>query len=524
MDEQIEQQNEAWALRRRMTRGTVGTAIQRCVELLTGLLMVPFTLHWLGQAAYGYWALVYAVANYLNLSDLGFTAALNHHFVTALTKSPREERQSLFSSAFVYLFAVAAVVFLVGLSLEPLIIHQFPGASEFGDSARWAWRGTMLVLALGFLTNYGRSLFFATHRVAWLSLLNTSFVVLYALAVVSVLLPGWGLTGMAAASAGVAVLRLLVTFGFGIKGVPDFAIRLSHVRREVVKRLWTFGLRVFAARVAEVIYVNFDRILLGRVLGVAAVTPYDVGAKASGSAANVPMIMLPVIEPEAARFQANGEMDRLALLIRRSSRYTALLGFALVGALVALAPEAIRLWIGEQTSPRMVLALRVLVFAHVGMSLTGPLRSVARGIGKPGWEARAALVQAGMNILLSIILYLRFGFSGILFGTVGAVAVGQGYFVLQSLGSLGMRRRELLFGSWLRPLLAALLAAGVVFAAKGIPLLHLTQGGRVDAILPLLLLGLIFILIYIVSVFLFGAITGGEIAMLMKALRGRERP
>ncbi|MFH0882268.1 MAG: lipopolysaccharide biosynthesis protein [bacterium] len=513
--------DETVALRRRMTRGTASIAFQRLVEVTVSFLLVPYMLHKLGGAAYGYWALIYAVANYLNLTDFGVSAALNFHFVSALTAGDEKQKREYFSSAFLYLFVVATGVFLLGLIVEHWVLDFFTGSRDLGIAANWAWRSMMTVLALGFITSYGRALFMSTHRVSTLGMLSTTLAVLYGIAVSIALALGGGLIGLAMASAGVAVLRLALIFGLGASGTPGFKLSVSSVQREAILKFWRFGLRVIVARMAEVIYSSFDRLILGRMMGLSIVAWYDIGAKAAGVAQQGPLVMLPVVEPEAARFHAGGETAKLHLLLERAGKYAALIGFPMVVFLIVAGNAVLRIWIGSRVNSQMVEALAVLVVAYVGMALTSPLRSVGRGIGHPGWEARAAMLQAIANVLLSIILYFQFGFRGVLLGTLFAMLLGQGWFITMVLPGLKLKIGTFLKASWLRPMMASVLAGLAAWSLLrwGIPLP--SEGGRISALLPGLSSAVLFAIVYAGSALFLKATSVREVKMLFNALRGK---
>lgn len=503
-----------------MTRGTAMVAVQRGVEAVVGLFLVPFTLTMLGQDAYGLWALFYSVVMYLNLADMGFSAALNYHFVQAIQRGDDEEKRRVFSSSLAFLTAVGVLMLLAGLAGEPLLLHFFREIRPFGDTARWVWRAMLLILLFGFLGSYARSLFYASHRVAKLSLLNTTLSVFNAVATVIVLLAGWRLVGLAAAGVLVAVVRLVVLMSVGVRGVAGWNVGLNGVRKATIARLWSFGLRVFVARVAELIYFTFDRLIIGRMIGLGGVTSYDVGAKAGAMANQVPLVVLPVLEPAAASLHAEGRSEAFARLVHRSSRYMALLAFGLMGYLLVNSRPLLALWLGELRDERVVLTLRVIALAYMTASLTGPLRVSSRGAGFPGWEAKSAALQASLNVLLSILLYLRYGFTGVVFGTLAATLIGQGLYTVLALRGLKLRAWPFLAGSWGRPLIAAVGAA----VATNFVFRWLAVGPiatRVEALLPVVALTAVYGAVFAALAFLLRALTRTEVGDLWGHLRGR---
>jgi len=518
---QDSREREAQALRQRMARGTATIALQRVVETLIGLILVPVMLHYLGTVAYGYWALIYAVVVYLNLTDMGFAASFNHFFVNTLESGDSQEKRVMFSSALSYQLVIAVVVLVIGLAAENGLLRFFTSAQELGMAARWAWRAMLLILILGFIGSYARSLFYATHRVAQLGALNIVLALLNAVAVVVVLTRQGGLIGLAAVAASIAVLRVSLVFGFGSRGVPGFSLSPDSIDLKVIGRLWRFGLRVLVTRITEVIHVYFDRLLLGRVSGMQVVALYDVGAKAASTAQQVPMVMWPVIEPEAARFQAQGESAKLHLLATRTSRYAALVAFPLLTLLISSAKPLLTLWLGEQLKPGMVLATTILAGAYLSMGVTTPLRYTARGVGKPGWDAKSSIVQAVANVILSITLYFKFGFTGVLMGTLLATLVGQGLFLTMVFPGLGLKAWSFFWMSWIRPGVSAILSGAASWSLLRWVFVLPESGGRGDAVVPAIASVVVFAVVYAVAIFVTHSTDRNEAKLLLNALRGR---
>ncbi len=481
---------------RSMVRGTLATMVHRIVEAVAALFVLPFTLHRLGTDAYGLWALFYSVTLYLNLADFGFAAALNRHFVTALESNDSHLKKAVFSTGLSFMLVIATVIIAVGLLFESWFIAFFPDASEFAHVAPWVWKSMVLVLALGFITNYGRYLFFATHRTGHLAIFNTGLALFNAGTIVFVLSLGWGLIGLAGGVVTVGVVRMLITFIFGVAGVKEWSFSPAAVNRETLKSMWSFGMTVQLTRIADVINQQFDRILLGRVAGLDSVTHYDVGAKAANSANLIPTTLYYVIEPAAATFSAQGDKQRFTSLLLRSGKYMSLIALPIGVYLNLAAVFLLTLWLGSVPHSEMILAIRFLAVAYIAWTVTVPLRLCARGAGHPSWEALAATVQAVLNVALSISFYYLFGFIGVLYGTVTAALVGQTVMTIRALVGLQQPMWTFFRVAWIGPVLASL-GAGLAAWALLQVIPPLIEGqGRLDTLPGLLLSGIGFGVVY----------------------------
>lgn len=463
------EQNEAprGRIARSMVRGSAALAVQRGVEIVVGLFIVPFTLAHLGTDGYGLWALFFAVTAYFNLADFGFGASLNRYFTVAFTSGDRTWKYQVFSTALLSMILIALFLFLAGLAVERWVLAFFPQAGRYGDTAAWVWRALLAVLAMGYLTNYGRALMIAGHRVPVLAMFQAGYSLLNATMIIFVLSSGWGLIGLAAGSVVTGAVRLVAAFALGAGGADGWVVGLGGVNGKTLGTLWRFGLQVQAARFADMINQQFDRVLIGRVLGLGSVTAYDVGAKAASVGSQVPQIMNYVVEPAAAAFSTQGDEARFASLLRRSGKYFALASLPLAAYLSVAAEPLLALWLGRAPGAPMVLALRVLAWAYLVGTLTFPLRLCARGAGRPGWEAKTSGVQAVLNVVLSIGLYYLFGFPGVLAGTLAASLVGQTLLTRAVLTGLRQPAGRFLREAWLGPLAASLAGAAGGIAALG---------------------------------------------------------
>ncbi|MDP8207788.1 MAG: oligosaccharide flippase family protein [Candidatus Electryonea clarkiae] len=498
-----------------MVRGTALTAVHRAIEAALALFVVPFTLHRLGTDAYGLWALFYAITVYLNLADLGFAASLNRHFVAALSSGDEDEKLSVFSTGLTIMATVASLVLILGVLFEKLFIGFFPGAGQFGLTAYWVWRALIVVLSLGFLTNYGRSLFFSTHRTGSLALLNIFLAIANAGSIVIALSSGWGLNGLAGAVVVISLLRLTFTFWLGAKGTPGWKIRVQSINKATFIKMWSFGIKVQLARIADIINQQFDRVLLGRVAGLENVTYYDVGAKAASTANLLPTTAYYVIEPAAATFSSQGDSEKFTSLLLKSGKYMAIAALSVGIFIIVAAHPLLTLWLGSFPQPLMTLALRFLIIAYMVWTLVVPLRLCSRGAGHPSWEATSASVQAVANIVLSIVLYNLFGFIGVLYGTFSAAVIGQSMMTVKALTGLKQPAWRFIRVAWLGPVSASLIAGIIswiiLYRLVGLPGIE----GRIETLPCLIISGIGYVLVFAAILIVFGILRISELKTIL---------
>lgn len=516
------QRPSSTTISRGLVRGTFVVAINRVVDGLLGLAIVPYTLHRLGTDAYGLWALMFAITGYINLADLGFSSSLNRHFSKAIAAGDEGEQQEVLSTAFFTMASFSALVILITLAVEQWLLGFFPTLAPFGRTANWVYRCLMVILGLSYLTNYYRSLLVSLHRTDRMATIQIVLALLNAGMILFVLGQGWGLIGLAVGSLAVSIVRFTTFSIAATVTIGGLRLRVHRVKRDVFNLLWKFGMTLQVARIADVINNQFDRVLLGKVSQLGMVTHYDLGAKAATSSNLVTQIILYAVEPVATAFHSTGSMDRFQELVNRSARYMAVLAFGLAAYLTIAARPLLTFWLGGAPEESVVLALRILIFAYIGNSLSLPVRLAARGAGKPGWEARYSLLQATLNVILSIVLYHFYGLKGVLTGTLLASLIANGSMIYAITRGLELAWSKLMLDGYIRPFLVALIGAVGGWNAMRLMGVMEPTADRLAALPFCLLSGLGFLILFAGAAHLLKVLTVGEMRDLLKRSRQKD--
>jgi peptidoglycan biosynthesis protein MviN/MurJ (putative lipid II flippase) len=122
--------------------------------------------------------------------------------------------------------------------------------------------------------------------------------------------------------------------------------------------------------------------------------------------------------------------------------------------------------------------------------------SVTWGIGKVDLELKRGFLTIVLNLILSLILIMKFGFIGAAIGTGLSLVIGSVYFLWLFKKSFKKSSSEIL-SPFLKPIIAGFVSAGVLFFVEKVISVSFI-GSRGEALLLLCLKGIIFIFIYAV--------------------------
>jgi len=429
--------------RKRIFTNTVANGIAQAASIIASFVLLPFLVAAFGLADYGVFMLASSVTNYALLLDLGAGATVTRLVADALERDDAERLRTIIGSAVVFYGAVGAIgaVIMVGMGLAAG--HLFAVTPEQAALLRtllfvgaalqlWYWPATTARHALAGYQRYD-----LLARVAVGQTLGG------VVAVVVVIVAGWGPVALAVLNAIVSVIASIAAIGLlgsagGVHG------RLSAAR-PTIGEIVRSGLPVFTVQVAALINrQSTDRIVLGIFIGPAAVAIYEIAAKLSQLVTQLSDLVVSAILPVAARLNAREHHDSLRALFVRGAKYTTLIVVPVNVVLVCIAGPFITAWFGPGYGESIQVA-QVLVLAQLFVPLYLIGDPILIGKNRYALWVPGSTAMAALNIVLSVILVQRLGIVGVAVGTLVAA-----YVELPVYARMVLRELKVTVSEWLR--------------------------------------------------------------------------
>src|SRR5581483_6820080 len=290
----------------------------------------------------------------------------------------------------------------------------------------------------------------------------------------TLLLRGWGNSGLLYANIGSAALTLFAYSWLIHRLLPQFTLDPFQADKVEARRIFGFSLQIYVTQAAGAIHNQIEKLLLAFFVGVVPVGWYDIAGDVSTKLRSAPQLLLGPVLPAASELNARGEGDKLVELYYRTHKYLAFLSIPLVCFAVAMAGQFVNLWIGTGLH-FIALPLEILLIVNLFNLLTGPgyLILAGRGILWPGMYS--ALIGVVLNLVLSSALIYTFGFAGAVTGTsISLITASLIFFYLfhrETRSSLSRLLRE----AYLKPLGCSLLLVAIL--AFVLPAANLTWIG-----------------------------------------------
>jgi O-antigen/teichoic acid export membrane protein len=214
-------------------------------------------------------------------------------------------------------------------------------------------------------------------------------------------------------------------------------LRIENFSIKYGIRLIRFGSNVFAGSLLNMLLSPFNKILLSRYAGVAAVPVYEIAFIGSMQVRTLIESGFRSITPEISKASADmttSGRDRISLLHRQTIRIIFLFGVPVYAALLILAPHLLKLWLGARFVEALPTAFRIML-AGTFVSLIGvPAYYTLLGLGRVRHIFGSHMVQSATNALaiLAVIIFSPLSINSVVWCTSCAMAVSTLYLLYQN--------------------------------------------------------------------------------------------
>ncbi len=341
-----------------------------------------------------------------------------------------------------------AVILTTGSALLATLVNE-PDVAPI-----LAWLSISLVLSG--MSSVQRAILARDLRFASLTLRTLSSVV------------AGGVVGVAAALAGFGVWALvaqLITLELvGVIALwtasdwrPSLRFSRSHFRE-----LFSFGSSVLGFKLLRFADRRVDNLMVGSLIGATALGFYVVAYRLLNLIINITTSVIgSVAFPVFSRIQRDGEQVKRAYY--KAVRQTSVMSFPAFLGLIAVAPEATRLFFGNQWEAS-VPVMQVLAVAGLAQSVLFVNGVVLKSLGRPGW--RLVIMAVSVSLLVgAFAIAVQWGIVAVAWALVVVTYLMAPVWLRAThrLVDLSFRRYVAQIGP---PLLASVVMAGGVFALK----------------------------------------------------------
>jgi O-antigen/teichoic acid export membrane protein len=443
---------------RRIVGGTSLAYVHQAAVTIVGLWLTPFLLQRIGQHDLGLWLVAGQLIGYLGLLDLGVISMLPREVAFA---SGRERASGGRDQ-------MAALV----AQVRTIVRWQMPVLAAACIFVVWflpsEWRTLTRPLAfvlVAFVVLYPSRIFLSAlqglQELSFLAKIQIVSWALSTLATVALVLLGAGLY---------AVVSAWIV-GQAVTAVAAW-LRLRSIRPDLFSRTvmtppapgqyFKRSIWVSVGQIAQVLLAGSDVLLIGKLLGPAAVVPYVCTGKLVAVFANHPQLLMHAAQPALSELRASASRARLSTIATALTQCMLLMSGGLVVVILAINHSFVTWWVGpaEYGGWSLTVAFVVMmVLRHWNVATVYTLFCF-------GYERQislTSLVDGIVTVTLGAVLLWKWGPIGVpVAAIVSVVTVSLPLNVRAMIRELGMSNRW--FANTLWPLAVRVVGIGAAAA------------------------------------------------------------
>jgi O-antigen/teichoic acid export membrane protein len=428
------------------------------IATIVVFFLSPFTVHRLGDTAYGVWTLIISLTGYFGILDFGIRSTVGRYVARYIALNDPDNVNRSVSSAFAML-AGSGLLAACGAAILTLVLDRFQVDSALQRDARIALLIGGVNVALSMPLGVFSGVLVALDRFDILNGVNVAGWLIRAALIVFFLNAGKGLIAMALITVSVAFAEYAAMWICARRLYPALRVAPRWVTFAGCKELLTFSVyRLIWILASQLIYYT-DSVVIGLWLNAAAITYFTIAASLITYGRNIVMRLTDAFGPSATRLDAHGDAAGMQRLLVTGTKTSLLVGLPLCVGYLFLGGQFIELWMGSSYSTSAMLLAALTVAQLFGISqyiATTILTAMARH----QILAWLALGSGVANVLLSIVLVQRFGLMGVAWGTVIPEIICTGIIVPAfTLSVVRVPIGTYLVEGYLKPLIAAAPAA-----------------------------------------------------------------
>jgi len=502
----------------RLLRNTLANVVGRFWAIGLTLVLTPYIVSRVGLERFGLWSLISVLTGYVALLDFGLGTAFIKRLAEYRARGDGKRINETVATGFAAHLAIGVVTGVAALLFAGAITRLLDVPPPLVAEARVVLGWGLVLFTVGNASSVFPSLVVACQRMDLTNRIAIVITVPQAIATVLVLEAGWGLRGLLLVQALVTLAGVGANVVVAHQLVPGLGLSPRWVRWRAYRDLMSFGMKLQAVKISDILTFQTDRLILARFWGMAPVGFYQLGSMVAVKVRQMPLLLTSAVLPLASELSTLGERERLVSLYERGTRYLVAVGLPLSAAAAVLARPLFRAWMGAGYEASATI-LQILAAGYFANMMHGQAVLIGAALDRPGLHTRSAALTAVVNVILSVALGLTFGYVGIAVATTIALVLGPLYYLPlfhRLLGTpLGPFFRRLFIAPVIATAAASAAAALAARAAGALPIGAVRLAGIAETVAG----SIVFAALYVIILWRLGYVTVADRELAARAIR-----
>ncbi len=365
-----------------IVRNTVLNFFGLVIPLAVGFITIPMVVRALGNDRFGILALVWVVFGYFGLFDLGLGRTTTRYIADALGRNEPEKLPGTLWTTVILQTGIGLFAAVLSYLAAPLIVRRVLNIPEgFIDETILTLRLVGWSLPVMFVSSSFRGVLEAAQRFDLVNAVKVPVNVLFYVLPLAGVAMGLKLPGIVILLVASRVAALVAWGAMSLRVMPPLRTRpVLHGR--LVRPLFSFSGWLGLSSILYAVTSSMDRLVIGSLITVEAVTYYSAPYEAINRVGVVPGSLSMVLFPAFSYLDAGGKTDRAETLFARSMKFLLLSTGPIFLLLMFFSGDFLRLWLGGDFAAKSGLVVQVLAAGFLVNTIIAVPNNYLQGIGR----------------------------------------------------------------------------------------------------------------------------------------------
>lgn len=407
--------------------GALLSYISLGINSIIGVIYIPLLLYFLTKEQYGLYQLIGAMIAYLGTMDFGLANTTTRYYSGYLATGNKEKQQNLLAIMGILYSIISVLIIAVGIGLFFALLPAYTHTLTAQELTTAKYLFGIMLFNISFMIpgNIFVAVINSHERFIFARILSLCNIILQPCVVVLALSmkPSVLLVALAQTFCALSVILINAYYCFAKLHVR---FKLQRWDNQFVKEILKFSFFIFLIALMDLVYVKTGQVVLGALVGTAAVAVYSVGVQflmmyrqMSGAIFSV---FLPYFSAKAA--QSNDMTDINATFIKVSRLEFFILSLLLCG-FILYGKSVILLWVGADFLPAYGYGI-LFMLGWLWISSQNTASLIVQAKNKHKGYALLYVLTGVLSLILAVPFARRWGGMGCALATVSSLLIGQG--------------------------------------------------------------------------------------------------
>lgn len=407
--------------------GSILTYINLLISCIIPLFYTPVMLRILGQGEYGLYSLSNSVIGYLSLLTFGMGSAVIRYITKCRVEKDHDKLEKM-----VGLFLFIYVILAAFVCITGMFLTKFTGVF-FGEGLNASEVERLKVLmvimtistAISFPVSVYSSIAISYEKYIFRKIIDSFGTILAPVLNLVVLFCGYASIGMALIGLMIQIAYFVIFSWYCTKRLGVHP-RFRGMPFYMLKEIGGFSIFIFLSSIIDMLYWSTDKVLIGAMLGTAAVAVYNIGGTFTSMLQNMSSAISGVFGTRVTSMVLSDQpIEKLSELLIRIGRLQYLVVSFFLSGYIVFGKVFIHFWAGDVYADAYYIGLLTMIPLAIPLIQNIAFATIVAQ-NKHRFRSIVYAVIAVANVVSTYLLIPQYGIMGAAVCTAVAFLAGNG--------------------------------------------------------------------------------------------------